>query len=255
MRTIRNDKIQRGELLTGLNPVLEAVKKGERNFDRIYIAKGRGGPKIDELIKLARDRDIHIRFEQREIIDKLADTANHQGVVGVVSAKEYTTVDEILSIAEKRKEQPFIIILDGIDNPQNLGGIIRSAEAAGVHGIIIPERRAVGITDAVAKSSAGAVEYVAVAKVGNINNTIAELKEKGIWIVGVDMKGEKRYCEMDYKMPLAVVIGSEGEGVKSLVIKNCDFVVSIPQKGKVNSLNASVAAGIIIFEILKSRLA
>ena len=136
-----------------------------------------------------------------------------------------------------------------------MGGIIRSAEAAGVHGIIIPERRAVGITDAVAKSSAGAVEYVAVAKVGNINNTIAELKEKGIWIVGVDMKGEKRYCEMDYKMPLAVVIGSEGEGVKSLVIKNCDFVVSIPQKGKVNSLNASVAAGIIIFEILKSRLA
>ena len=254
MKTIKNDKIQRGEFLTGLNPVLEAIKMGERSFDRIYIAKGRGGPKIDELIKLARERDIHIRFEQREIIDKLVGTANHQGIAGVVSAKEYATVDEILKIAKEKNEQPFIVILDGIDNPQNLGGIIRSAEAAGVHGIIIPERRAVGITDAVAKSSAGAVEYVAIAKVGNINNTIAELKKKGIWIVGVDMKGEKRYYEMDYKMPIAVIIGSEGEGVKPLVIKNCDFVVSIPQKGKINSLNASVAAGIIIFEALKSRL-
>lgn len=249
------DLIVHERFLTGINTVLEALRRGERRFEKIYIAKGRGGPKTDELVNLARERDVHIRFEQREIIDRICGTANHQGVAGVVSAKEYSTIDDMLGLAKKRNEEPFIVILDGIEDPQNLGGIIRSAEAAGVHGVIIPERRAVGVTDAVARTSAGAVEYLLIAKVKNINNTIAELKEKGIWIIGLDAEGEKRYYEPDYKMPLAVVIGGEGVGIRPLVLKGCDFVVSIPQKGRVNSLNASVAAGIIIYEILKSRSA
>lgn len=179
---------------------------------------------------------------------------NHQGVIALVPPFEYVEVDDILEEARKRKEEPFILILDGIEDPHNLGSIIRTAETAGVHGIIIPKRRAAGVNSTVAKTSAGAVEYMKIARVNNINDTIRELKDKGIWICGTDMQTDTVYYNQDYKMPIAIVIGNEGKGMSRLTKENCDFLVKIPMKGKISSLNASVSAGIIMYEVVKSRL-
>ena len=241
------------EGLFGVNPLLEALRSGNRDFDRVYIAVGVHSKGIEEIVDECRRRNIPIHFEKREAIDRIAGTAKHQGVFGVVSAKGYSSVEDLLDVAKKKNENPFILILDGIEDPRNLGAIIRTADGAGVHGIIIPKHRASGITDVVAKTSAGAIEYIQVARVTNLGNTIEWLKEHGVWIYGLDMKGEKEYNNISYTTPLAIVIGGEGRGIRESVRKICDERIRIPLFGKVSSLNVSVAAGVILYEIAQQR--
>ncbi|MCC7202232.1 MAG: 23S rRNA (guanosine(2251)-2'-O)-methyltransferase RlmB [Nitrospirae bacterium] len=242
------------DALFGINTLLEALRSGTRDFDKVYIARGLHGKAIDELIRLCKTKNIVIHYEGRDAIDRLSGTTKNQGVFGVAAAKEYSTVEDILELSQKRNEKPFILILDGVEDPRNLGAIIRTAEGAGVHGIIIPKHRATGLTDIVARTSAGAIEYIPIAKVTNITQTIERLKEQGIWVYGLDMTGEKMYYDMSYSTPLAIVIGGEGKGIRELVRKACDEVVRIPLFGQVSSLNVSVAAGVILFEIAAQRM-
>lgn len=241
------------DALFGINTLLEALRSGTRDFDKVYIARGLHGKAIDELIRLCKTMNIVIHYEGRDAIDRLSGTSKNQGVFGVAAAKGYASVEDILEVSRKRNEQPFILILDGVEDPRNLGAIIRTAEGAGVHGIIIPKHRATGLTDVVARTSAGAIEYIPIAKVTNISQTIERLKEQGIWVYGLDMDGKQMYYSMSYSTPLAIVIGGEGKGIRELVRKACDEVVSIPLSGKVSSLNVSVAAGVILFEIAAQR--
>ncbi|EGD51261.1 RNA methyltransferase, TrmH family, group 3 [Thermoanaerobacter ethanolicus JW 200] len=238
-------------VILGRNPVIEAIKSG-KEIEKIYISKTAGG-NISKIINLAKEAGIVVSTTDNDILSKLAGSQNHQGVVAVGAVYKYFDVDNLLEYAEQRKEKPFLLILDEITDPHNLGAIIRSAEAFGVHGIIIPKRRAVGVNATVVKTSAGAVEHMRIAKVSNINNTIRGLKERGLWIVGTDVNAGKSFEELDYDFPLAIVIGSEGKGVSKLVLQNCDFVVKIPMKGKINSLNASVAASILIYQVVSKR--
>ncbi|AFS79286.1 RNA methyltransferase, TrmH family group 3 [Gottschalkia acidurici 9a] len=237
--------------IEGRNPVQEALKSG-RNIEKILIAKGASEGSINKIIGMAKDRKIIIQYVERAKLDNMSDTKSHQGVIAIASAYSYKTVDDILSLAEGRNEDPFILILDEIEDPHNLGAIMRTAESAGVHGIIIPKRRSVGLTAIVSKTSAGAIEYIPVAKVSNISSTIEELKRKNIWIYGAHMEGNY-YYEQDLKGPIALVIGSEGKGISRLVKEKCDFLIKIPMRGKVSSLNASVAASIITYEALRQR--
>jgi len=238
-------------LIEGRNPVLEALKSG-REIDKLFVQKGIGQGSIRQIIAIAREKNILIKEVDRAKLDGLSQTKNHQGVIASAAMYKYYEVDEILQLARDKGEDPFIVILDEITDNNNLGSILRTADAAGVHGIIIPKRRSVGLTPAVAKISAGAIEYVPVAKVTNLNQTIKELKDEGLWIVGADMGGET-YYNTDMTGPIALVIGSEGEGLGRLVKENCDFLVSIPMKGKISSLNAAVSAAIIMYEIDKQR--
>ncbi|MBE3593261.1 MAG: 23S rRNA (guanosine(2251)-2'-O)-methyltransferase RlmB [Thermoanaerobacter sp.] len=238
-------------VILGRNPVIEAIKSGKQ-IEKIYVSKTAGG-NISKIINLAKEAGIVVSTTDNDILSKLAGSQNHQGVVAVGAVYKYFEVDDLLEYAEQRKEKPFLLILDEITDPHNLGAIIRSAEAFGVHGIIIPKRRAVGVNATVAKTSAGAVEHMRIAKVSNINNTMRGLKERGLWIVGTDVNAWKSFEELDYDFPLAIVIGSEGQGVSKLVLQNCDFVVKIPMKGKINSLNASVAASILIYQVVSKR--
>lgn len=238
-------------VIFGRNPVIEAIKSG-KEIEKIYVSKTAGG-NISKIINLAKEAGIVVSTTDNDILSKLAGSQNHQGVVAVGAVYKYFEVDDLLEYAEQRKEKPFLLILDEITDPHNLGAIIRSAEAFGVHGIIIPKRRAVGVNATVVKTSAGAVEHMRIAKVSNINNTIRDLKERGLWIVGTDVNAGKSFEELDYDFPLAIVIGSEGQGVSKLVLQNCDFVVKIPMKGKINSLNASVAASILIYQVVSKR--
>ncbi|EIV99789.1 23S rRNA (guanosine2251-2'-O)-methyltransferase [Thermoanaerobacter thermohydrosulfuricus] len=238
-------------VILGRNPVIEAIKSG-KEIEKIYVSKTAGG-NISKIINLAKEAGIVVSTTDNDILSKLAGSQNHQGVVAVGAVYKYFDVDDLLEYAEQRKEKPFLLILDEITDPHNLGAIIRSAEAFGVHGIIIPKRRAVGVNATVVKTSAGAVEHMRIAKVSNINNTIRGLKERGLWIVGTDVNAGKSFEELDYDFPLAIVIGSEGKGVSKLVLQNCDFVVKIPMKGKINSLNASVAASILIYQVVSKR--
>ncbi|AEM79622.1 23S rRNA (guanosine(2251)-2'-O)-methyltransferase RlmB [Thermoanaerobacter wiegelii] len=238
-------------VILGRNPVIEAIKSG-KEIEKIYVSKTAGG-NISKIINLAKEAGIVVSTTDNDILSKLAGSQNHQGVVAVGAVYKYFEVDDLLEYAEQRKEKPFLLILDEITDPHNLGAIIRSAEAFGVHGIIIPKRRAVGVNATVVKTSAGAVEHMRIAKVSNINNTIRGLKERGLWIVGTDVNAGKSFEELDYDFPLAIVIGSEGKGVSKLVLQNCDFVVKIPMKGKINSLNASVAASILIYQVVSKR--
>jgi len=249
------DEEQDGSLdkLEGRNSVLEALKSG-RSINKIIIAKGEKEGSIRRIMTIAREKKIIIQELERTNLDAMSSTHSHQGVIAFVAMKNYVEVDDILKIAEDKGELPFILILDEITDPNNLGAILRTADAVGVHGVIIPKRRAVGLTTAVAKSSAGAIEYVPVARVTNISQTIDDLKKKNIWIVGTDSSGEKPYYESDLKGAIALVIGSEGEGMGKLIAKNCDFVVNIPMKGKISSLNASVAGAVVMFEVFKQRL-
>ncbi|KPU26547.1 RNA methyltransferase [Caloranaerobacter sp. TR13] len=244
--------MQKQSLIEGRNPVLEALKSN-RNIEKIMIAKGAEKGSVKKIKAIAKEKGIVIQYVDRNKLDSISYANSHQGVIAIASAYEYKTVEDILNYAKNRNEDPFIIILDGIKDPHNLGAIMRTAECAGVHGIIIPKRRSVGLTPVVAKSSAGAIEYLPVAKVSNIVYTMEELKEKGIWICAADMDGESNYYEKDLRGPLAIVIGSEGEGMSRLVKEKCDFLVKIPMKGNVTSLNASVAASILIYEVLKQR--
>lgn len=240
------------DILEGRNPVIEAIKAG-RSINKILIAKGEREGSINYLAALASEKRIVVQEVDRAKLDKISVTGSHQGVIAYVSVKEYVEVDDILEIAGSKDEEPFILILDGITDAQNLGAILRTADACGVHGVIIPKRRAIGLTAAVARASAGAVEYVPVARVTNIAQTIEYLKKENIWVVGTDSSGDKSFQESDLRGPVAIVIGSEGEGMSRLVAEKCDFIVNIPMRGYINSLNSSVAAALVMYEVLRQR--
>jgi 23S rRNA (guanosine2251-2'-O)-methyltransferase len=238
--------------LEGRNAVLEAFRSG-KTIDRLFIQEGSQDGPIKSILREAKKADTIVTFVKKERLDQLSPNGKHQGVIAYCAAYEYAQVDDILNAAKERGEDPFIILLDNIEDPHNLGAMIRTAHQAGAHGIIIPKRRAVGLTATVAKTSAGAINYLPVAKVTNLSNTIVELKEKGLWFVCADMDGELMY-KMNLKGPIGLVIGSEGEGVGRLVKEKCDFVAKIPMFGKVDSLNASVAMGILAYEIVRQRI-
>lgn len=247
-----NIQHERGDdVIAGRNSVNEALRSG-RTIDSIYVARGNRTGALSALIAKAKEKGIAIKEADSKKLDFMCGNANHQGVVAVAAVKGYSTVEDILNLAKERNEQPFIIIADELEDPHNLGAILRTAECSGAHGVIVPRRRSVGLTYAVGKASAGAVEYVLVARVTNIAVTIEELKERGVWIYAADMEG-KNWCTVDYKGPTAVVIGSEGFGVSRLVKEKSDFVISLPMMGKINSLNASVACGIICYEVARQR--
>lgn len=240
-------------LIIGRNAVIELLKSG-REIENVLIAKGEREGSITRIIALCKEKRIVIKNVDRKKLDFMCGAnANHQGVVANVPAHEYSSVDEILEYAEQKGEKPFIIICDEIEDSHNLGAIIRTAEACGVHGIIIPKRRNVGLNFIVAKTSCGALEYVKVARVSNLASTIDELKKKNIWVYAADMDGQP-WCKTDYSGGVALVVGNEGSGVGRLIKEKCDVTVSLPMQGKVNSLNASVAAGIIMYEIARQRL-
>lgn len=241
------------EQIEGRNAVLEAFRSG-KCVDKLFILDGCQDGPVRTIAREARKTDTIINYVSKEKLDQLSETHAHQGVIAQVAAYDYSTVDEILARAEEKGEAPFLIILDNVEDPHNLGAIIRTANLAGTHGVIIPKRRAVGLTSTVAKTSAGAINYTPVAKVTNIVRTIEELKEKGIWFVCADMGGETMY-DLDLTGPMGLVIGNEGEGVSRLVREACDFTASIPMKGDIDSLNASVAAGVLAYEIVRQRLA
>jgi 23S rRNA (guanosine2251-2'-O)-methyltransferase len=239
--------------LYGINPVIEALKAG-RPIQRLLISDQRKADReVQEIMRLAKARQIEVRFAPRDAMTREAQNVPHQGVIAFASAREYATLDEILLIPEQRGQVPFFLILDSIEDPRNLGAILRTAEATGVHGVIIPERRAAGLTDTVAKTAAGALEYVPVAKVVNISNTIEALKKIGIWITGAEAGGEMFYWDADFVRPTALVVGGEDKGVRRLVQEHCDYLVSLPLMGNITSLNVSVAAGALMYEVLRQR--
>jgi 23S rRNA (guanosine2251-2'-O)-methyltransferase len=239
--------------ITGIHAVREALEAGN-SFDRIVIAKGRQDSRIEEIVQLARGRGIAVRFEDRGQLDRLANTRDHQGVVAIVAASPASTLEDILARANQSKgQQGLVVLLDGVEDPHNLGAIIRTALAAGAHGVVIPERRAAGLTDTVARASAGALAHLPIAKVTNLVRAMEELKEAGYWLVGLDETAGKPYTEVDYTSPTGIVMGSEGTGLHDLTRKRCDFVVSLPTTGPVKSLNVSVATGVVLFEALRQR--
>ena len=238
--------------IEGRNAVLEAFRAG-KPIDRLFILDGCQDGPIKSITREARKGDTILSYVKKERLDQISETGKHQGVIAYAAAYEYAEIEDMFKLAEEKGEPPFIILLDNIEDPHNLGAIIRTANQAGAHGIIIPKRRAVGLTATVAKTSAGAINYVPVAKVTNLSNTIEELKEKGMWFVCADMDGEVMY-KLDLKGPIGLIIGGEGEGVGRLVKEKCDFVAKIPMKGDIDSLNASVAMGILSFEIVRQRM-
>lgn len=243
------DIVPNENLLSGRNPIREALKSG-RDIEKLLVARGELSGSAREIVQMARERHVPVQEVDRERLNAI--TPNHQGMLAFASAYQYSTVEDMLALAEERGEQPFLILLDGITDPHNLGAIIRSAECAGAHGVIVQERRAVGLTPAAVKASAGAVEYVPVARVTNLANTLQVLKARGIWAYAADMDGES-YDRVDFTGGVALVIGSEGEGVGRRVLDVCDKAVSLPVRGQVDSLNASVAAGILMYAVLRSR--
>ena len=237
--------------LEGRNAILEALRNG-RDMEKLMVIKGSAEGTIKRIMAQASKKGVVIQEVSRQKLDELSQTKNHQGVIAVVSAHNYATVEEILEYAQSKGEPPFIVILDGITDPHNLGAIIRSAECAGAHGAIIPKHRSVGLNATVGKTSAGAIEYMPVARVTNIVKTMEQLKKQGLWFACADMKGLD-YFDTDMKGAIGVVIGSEGDGVSRLVKENCDFTVAIPMYGKIASLNASVAAGLLLYEVVRQR--
>ena len=236
----------------GRNSVLELLESG-KDINKIYIQAGEKHGSIYKIIAMAKERKVLISEVDKNKMKQMAQTDNYQGVIAIVPPFEYVEVEDILEEAKKRKEDPFVIILDGIEDVHNLGSIIRTAETAGAHGIIIPKRRAASVNSTVNKVSAGAVEHMKIARVNNLNETIKDLKEQGLWICGTDIETNTYYDEQDLTGPIGIVIGSEGFGMSRLVKENCDFLVKIPMKGKITSLNASVSAGIVIYEVVKQR--
>src|ERR1700740_50621 len=239
--------------LTGIHAVKEALE-AQRPIDRIAIAKGRQDTRIEEIVQLARKQSIPVRFEDRAQLDRLANSKDHQGVVALAAARAAATLQDLLAGAKPAKGKPgLIVLLDGVEDPHNLGAIVRTALAAGAHGVIIPERRAAGLTDTVARASAGALAHLPVAKVTNLVRTMEELKETGYWLVGLDERADKSYTEVDYTSPTGIVLGGEGGGLHELTPKRCDLVVSLPTTGPIKSLNVSVASGVVLFEALRQR--
>lgn len=244
--------IKMEDQVEGRNSVTELLKSG-KNINKLYVQKGEKHGSINEIIKLAKQNKVVITELDRAKLDQMSESHNHQGVIAIVPPYEYCDVDEILEYAKSKNESPFILILDGIEDPHNLGSIIRTAECSGVHGIIIPKRRSVQVNATVNKTSAGAAQYVKVARVNNLTETIKYLKENDVWIYGTDIEGKCYYNEQKYNGGVAIVIGSEGFGMSRLVKENCDFLVKIPMVGKINSLNASVSAGILMYEVFNQR--
>ena len=232
-------------ILSGIHPVAEALRAG-RALDRILVAQGAGGPRLQEVIDLARQASVPVRFEPRNALDRLAGSAAHQGVVALGASQKYTDLQSIESSG-------ILVVLDGVEDPHNLGAIIRTAHAAGASGIVIPERRAAGVTDVVAKAAAGALEHLPVIRVTNINRALEDLKQRGYWIYGLDERGAEDYDRVNFSAPTALVLGGEGKGLHDQVRKHCDVLVRIPMAGKISSLNVSVAAGVVLFEWKRRR--
>lgn len=256
-RQNRNDR-QNAEMqehgenqLEGRNAILEVLRSG-RDIEKIMVARGNVEGTIKRIVAMAAEKGVVIQEVSRQKLDEISQTKNHQGVIAIVSAHNYVEVDDILAVAKERQEDPFLLLLDGITDPHNLGAILRTAECAGMHGVVIPKRRSVGLNATVGKTSAGALEYMPVARVTNIVKTMEYLKKQGLWIACADMKGLDHF-DTNMKGALALVIGSEGDGVSRLVKENCDFTVSIPMYGKISSLNASVAAGLLMYEVVRQR--
>lgn len=242
----------KSQVIEGRNAVMEAFRSG-KSIDKVYILDGCQDGPIRSIVREAKKHDTIINFVTKERLGQLSETGKHQGVVAMAVAYDYAEVDDMLELARQKGEDPFLILLDNIEDPHNLGAIIRTANLAGAHGVIIPKRRAVGLTATVARTSAGALNYTPVAKVTNLVKTMEELKEKGLWFVCADMDGDVMY-KVNMKGPIGLVIGNEGEGVGRLVKENCDMTASIPMKGDIDSLNASVAAGVLAYEIVRQRL-
>ncbi|MGA3235049.1 MAG: 23S rRNA (guanosine(2251)-2'-O)-methyltransferase RlmB [Bryobacteraceae bacterium] len=242
-------------ILSGIHPVAEALR-AKRAIERILVAQGAGGPRMQEIIDMARRAAVPVRFEPRGALDRLAGSAAHQGVVAMGAANKYADFETLISsqlvssqlVSTQQASAPLVVVLDGVEDPHNLGAVIRTAHAAGAGAVIIPERRAAGVTDVVAKAAAGALEYLPVTRVTNINRALEELKEKGYWIYGLDERGTETYDQADYAAPTAFVLGGEGKGLHEQVRKHCDVLVRIPMAGKISSLNVSVAAGVVLFE-------
>lgn len=251
VKRMLDNKDKQTNIICGKNPVLEALRS-RREIDRLLLAHGAGGGSIKEIVAKCSKRGILIKEVSPQKLDFYCGGSNHQGVAVMFASHEYSSIDDILSAAEEKAEDPFIIICDEIEDPHNLGAIIRTAEVCGVHGIIIPKRRSASLNATVSKTSAGALEYMRVARVTNIAATIDDLKQRGIWIFGADMNGED-YRHTDFCVPCAIVIGNEGKGIGPLVLKKCDKIVSLPMRGKINSLNASVAAAVLMYKIMESR--
>ncbi|MBQ1950438.1 MAG: 23S rRNA (guanosine(2251)-2'-O)-methyltransferase RlmB [Clostridia bacterium] len=240
---------QTEDYIAGRNAVTEALKT-QRPLDSVLIAKGQRQGSIGLIVSRCRDNGIPVKEVDSRKLDAMA--PNNQGVIAVAACKEYATVEDLFAVAAQRDEPPFFIVCDELEDPHNLGAILRTAEAAGAHGVIVPKRRAAGLTSTVYKASAGAVEYVPVARVANITETLRELKKQGVWVYGLDMQGET-WCSSDLTGPMALVVGSEGHGMTRLVREQCDFILSLPMNGRINSLNASVACGIVLYEVARQR--
>ena len=238
--------------IEGRKPVMEAFRSG-KTIDKLFILDGCEDGPVKSIVRAAKKQDTYIRFVKKERLDQLSETHQHQGVIAIAAAYTYSTVEDILAAAREKGEDPFVFILDGIEDPHNLGAIIRTANLAGAHGVIIPKHRAVGLTGTVAKTSAGALNYTPVAKVANIGQTIDALKKEGLWFVCGHMGGDVMY-RLNLKGPIGLVVGNEGDGVSRLVREKCDYIASIPMKGDIDSLNASVAAGVLAYEIVRQRM-
>lgn len=239
-------------LLTGIHAIEEALK-ADRPIERLLIARGRGGTRVQELIAICRARAVPVRFEGREQLDRLVGSERHQGIVALVSARDYVTLEELLQAPQREGRAGLLVVLDGIEDPRNLGAILRTAHCAGADGVILPERRAAHLTETVARASAGAIEHLPVARVNNLNRALEDLKQAGYWIVGLDERATTRHDGVDYRGACALVLGSEGKGLHEQVRKKCDFLVSIPTFGQISSLNVSVAAGVALYEIVRQR--
>jgi len=240
------------DYIEGKNPVLELLRS-KRPINKVLVAKGPADRATSEIIRLAKENGAPVEFVDKSILDKKSPSKKHQGVIALASQKEYSELEDLLEEALKKNEKPLIVILDGIEDPQNLGAILRSAECAGAHGVVIAKRRAAQVTSSVSSASAGAVEYVKVARVVNISETIEKLKKTGVWVVGIEAGQEKNYTDVDLNLPTAIVIGSEGKGLSHLVKERCEVLASIPMKGKISSLNASVATAVVLFEAVRQR--
>ena len=239
--------------IEGRNSVLELLESG-KDINKIYVTRGEKHGSINKILAIAKERKIIVVEKDKRQMDEMSQEENYQGVIAIVPPFEYAEISDILNVAKEKNEDPFVLILDGIEDPHNLGSIIRTAETAGVHGIIIPKRRAASVNSTVNKTSAGAVEHMKIARVTNISDSIEELKKAGLWICGTDISAEKYYYNQDLTGPLGIVIGNEGKGISEKVKKNCDFNVKIPMRGKITSLNASVSTGIIVYEAVKQRI-
>ncbi|WP_064091200.1 23S rRNA (guanosine(2251)-2'-O)-methyltransferase RlmB [Rossellomorea aquimaris] len=239
------------DFIGGRNPVMEALKSG-RDINKIWIAEGSQKGSIQQILGLAKEMNVMVQFVPKKKIEQMV-SENHQGVVASVAAYQYAEIDDLFHKAEQKGEDPFILILDELEDPHNLGSIMRTADAAGAHGIIIPKRRAVGLTSTVAKASTGAIEHIPVVRVTNLSRTVDELKDRGVWIAGTDAKGKQDYRQLDGTLPIGLIIGSEGKGMSRILGDKCDFLIQLPMVGHVTSLNASVAASLLIYEVYRKR--